>query len=92
MAWRTIERASQKLGIKGQKEYFSGRWAWELPRRPPTPPYRESGGLGDGKPSADLFAHSGSESGGLRSPPSEGSDLSPDGPNGGDGEIRSGEL
>jgi putative DNA primase/helicase len=33
IAWRTVERAKRKLGVKA---YKNGHWVWELPRRADT--------------------------------------------------------
>jgi hypothetical protein len=36
MAWRTVHRAKDDLGIKPYREQFGGTWMWKLPPDPPT--------------------------------------------------------
>ena len=45
LAWRTVERAKDQLRVQTKKIAFSGGWEWVMPRRPPTPPTIETGGL-----------------------------------------------
>lgn len=34
LSWRTVQRASEELGVRPEKQSFSGGWAWSLPTAP----------------------------------------------------------
>ena len=74
LAWRTVERAKRELGVETHKRGFGGGWDWSLPRRPPTTPSRESGGLRGDTDGERVRAPSEGAGGGLR----EDADLPPD--------------
>jgi hypothetical protein len=74
IAWRTVERAKAKLGVRSRRKGGvgeSGSWVWVLPRkgdgplRPPNPPIGEGGGLRNETTGAGVSRDVGKNGGGL---------------------------
>lgn len=49
IAWRTVERAKTRLGVKSRKRDYAAGWWWSLPKHPP-PEHDTVGGLGEPTP------------------------------------------